>query len=116
MKHLDHAPGLILVALVALLGLSACGSHASAPPAATSASTAAAIAGDFAGKAGQVDAIGLSTDGHQLIAYTCDGTTTHAATFAVPESRLWTDNYSNLFQALRGRPQPSFASAAEPTP
>jgi len=83
MKHLEHSPGLILVALVALLGLSACGSHASAPPAATPASTAASIAGDFAGKAGQVDAIGLSTDGHQLIAYACDGSPTHATTFAV---------------------------------
>jgi len=80
MKHLKHSPGLILLAL---LGLSACGSHASAPPAATPTSTAASIAGDFAGKANQVDAVGLSTDGHQLIAYTCDGSATHATTFAV---------------------------------
>jgi len=83
MKYPEHSPGLILVALVALLGLSACGSHASAPPAATPTSTAASIAGDFAGKASQVDAVGLSTDGHQLIAYTCDGSATHATTFAV---------------------------------
>ena len=83
MKYPEHSPGLILLALVALLGLSACGSRASAPPAATPTSTAASIAGDFAGKASQVDAVGLSTDGHQLIAYTCDGSATHATTFAV---------------------------------
>lgn len=83
MRHLDHSPGLILVAaLVALLGLSACGSSAPAPPAAAPASTAASIAGDFVGKSGQVDAIALSTNG-QLIAYICNGTATHAATFAV---------------------------------
>jgi len=83
MKHLVHGPGLILIALVAVLGLSACGKAAPAPPAATPASTAASIAGDFVGKAGQVDAIGLSTNGQRLIAYACDGTATRAATFAV---------------------------------
>jgi len=83
MKHLEHGPGLILIALVAILGLSACGKAAPAPPAATPASTAASIAGDFVGRAGQADAIGLSTNGQRLIAYACDGTATRAATFAV---------------------------------
>jgi len=96
MKHPEHSPGLVLVALVALLGLSACGSHASAPPAATTASTAASIAGDFVGKAGQVDAIGLSTNGHQLIAYTCNGTAKHAATFAVWFKGAVSHNAANL--------------------
>jgi len=40
----------------------------------------------------------------------------HAAKLQVPQSRLWTDDYSNLFQALADKSRSSFVniSAAKP--
>ena len=75
MNNLKRSPILVLAILLALTGLAACGSSASAP--------ATPVAGEFVGVNNNGDAIGLSTNGQQLIAYACDGTTTHAITFSV---------------------------------
>ena len=84
MQHLRHSPGLILIVLVALFGLAACGSSASAP-AATPPSITTPVAGEFVGITNKVDAIGISTNGQQLIAYACDGYAKqkHTPTYAV---------------------------------
>lgn len=82
MRHLKPSPGLILAVLLALILLSACGASASAPTAIPTVSTPP-VAGEFVGVTNNADAIGLSTNGQQIIAYACDGTATHAVTFAV---------------------------------
>jgi hypothetical protein len=74
MNTLKRSSLLILAILFALTALAACGGGASTP---------APVAGEFVGVTNQVDAIGLSTNGRQLIAYVCDGSTTHAITYAV---------------------------------
>src|SRR5579862_4764081 len=81
MSRLPHRPGFLLLVLFALTGLAACGSPSA--PAATPKGTAPPVAGEFVGVTDSGDAIGLSTNGQQLIAYACDGTTTHATTFSV---------------------------------
>src|SRR5579863_1036030 len=75
--------------------LSACGGSAS-NPAATSTSTAPSVAAEFVGVTDQGDAIGLSTNGRQLIAYACDGTPTNGITFAVWFKGAVSDNAVNL--------------------
>jgi hypothetical protein len=84
MRHLKLSPGLILAVLFALTLLSACGGSASAP-AATPTSTAVSVAGEFVGVTNSADAIAISTNGQQLVAYACDGypKQTHAPTYAV---------------------------------
>ena len=86
MRHLKHSPGLILAVLFALTLLAGCSGSASAP-AATPTSIAPPVAGEFVGVTNNVDRIALSTNGQQLIAYACDGTTTHATTFFLSGSR-----------------------------
>ena len=72
MTHPRRSPVLIL-ALIMLLA--ACGGTASsATPAAT---TAALVKGEFAGNAGHLALLGLSTNGRQVIAYLCNGTYQH---------------------------------------
>jgi hypothetical protein len=82
MNPLKRSPVLILIVLVALTGLAACGGSAFAP-AATSTSTVSPVAGDFVGVTNNVDSIALSTNGQQLLAYAYDGTATHTITFSV---------------------------------
>jgi hypothetical protein len=96
MRHLKHSPGLILAVLFALTLLAGCSGSASAP-AATPTSTAPPVAGEFVGVTNKVDAIGLSTNGQQLIAYACDGTTTHALTFSVWFKGAVSHNAVSLF-------------------
>ena len=96
MNNLKRSPILILAVLLALTGLAACSGSASAP-AATPTSTAPPVAGEFVGVTNSVDAIGLSTNGQQLIAYACDGTTKHAITFSVWFKGAVSHNAVSLF-------------------
>ncbi len=95
MKHLKHSPGLILIVLFALTWLTACGGSASVP--ATPTITAPPVAGEFVGVTSSGDAIGLSTNGQQLVAYTCDGTTTHAISFSAWFKGAVSHNAVSLF-------------------
>jgi hypothetical protein len=67
LNRLHYRPGFLLIVLFALTGLAACGSPSA--PAATPKDTAPPVAGEFVGVTNRVDAIGLSTNGQQLIAY-----------------------------------------------
>ena len=67
MNNLKRSPILILAVLLALIGLAACGGSASAAVA-TPTITAPPVAGEFVGVTNSADAIGLSTNGQQLIA------------------------------------------------
>ena len=96
MNNLKRSPILILVVLLALTGLASCGGSASAP-AATPTITAPPVAGEFVGVTNSGDAIGLSTNGQQLIAYACDGTTTHVITFSVWFKGAVSHNAVSLF-------------------
>ena len=96
MNNLKRSPILILALLFALTGLAACGGSASAP-AATPTITAPPVAGEFVGVTNSGDAIGLSTNGQQLIAYACDGTTKHAITFSVWFKGAVSHNAVSLF-------------------
>ena len=76
MRNMKRRTGLFLALLLALVMLlAACGSDASsATPTPT---TPTLVKGEFVGDVGTLGGFGLSTDGQQLIAYLCDGTTTH---------------------------------------
>ena len=73
----------LIVAFTVLLA--ACGGTASSssvtdtPTAAPTATAAALSLGEFAGAAGSLAGIGLSTNGRQVIAYLCDGTSQHVS-------------------------------------
>jgi hypothetical protein len=73
-----------ILILAFIILLAACGSTASSvTPAASSATptatAAALVKGEFAGDAGQLAAIGLSTNGRQVTAYLCNGTARHVS-------------------------------------
>ena len=76
----DLKRGPVLIVAVILL-LAACGGTASSithtPTAAPTATAAALVKGEFAGDAGSLAGIGLSTNGRQVIAYLCDGKPQH---------------------------------------
>ena len=80
MTHLTRRPVLIFAFI---LLLTACGGTASSssvthtPTAAPTATAAALVRGEFAGDAGSLAGIGLSTNGRQVIAYLCDGEPQH---------------------------------------
>lgn len=82
MTQLKCGPVLI-VAFTVLLA--ACGGTASSSPvthsptAAPTAIAAALVKGEFAGAAGSLAGIGLSTSGRQVIAYLCDGKPQHVS-------------------------------------
>jgi hypothetical protein len=77
MTHLKRSPVLI-VALVLLLA--ACGGTGSSSSAAhTSSPAAALVKGEFAGDAGGLAGIALSTNGRQVIAYFCNGSYQHVS-------------------------------------
>lgn len=96
MNNQKRSPIFILAVLLALTGLAACGGSASTP-AATPTITAPPVVGEFVGVTNSADAIGLSTNGQQLIAYACDGTTTHAITFSVWFKGAVSHNAVSLF-------------------
>jgi len=100
MNRLKRSPILILIVLVALTLLSACGGSTTAP-AATPTITAAPIAGDFVTVNKNADAIVISTNGQQLIAYACDGypKQKHAITYAVWFKGAVSHNAANLTAA-----------------
>lgn len=81
MTHLTRSPILI----VAIMLLAACDGTASpspvthTPAAAPAATAAALVKGEFAGDAGRLAGIGLSTNGRQVIAYLCNGTGQHVS-------------------------------------
>ena len=72
----DRKRSPVLIVAVMLL-LAACGGTASSithtPTAAPTATAAALVKGEFAGDAGSLAGIGLSTNGRQVIAYLCNG-------------------------------------------
>ena len=76
MTQLKCGPVLIVVSimLLAACGGTAFSSSVSHTPAAAPTATAAALVkGEFAGAAGSLAGVGLSTNGRQVIAYLCDG-------------------------------------------
>ncbi|HEY6315495.1 MAG TPA: hypothetical protein VIY52_32465, partial [Streptosporangiaceae bacterium] len=74
MTHRTRGPVLILALLMVL---AACGGTQSS---ATSTTTASALVkGEFAGDAGHLAGIGLSTNGQQVIAYLCNGSNRHVS-------------------------------------
>jgi hypothetical protein len=72
MTHHTRLPVLI-VAVLMLLAISG-GTASAATPARTA---AAAVTGEFAGNAGHLAGIGLSTNGRRVIAYLCNGKRRH---------------------------------------
>ena len=66
-----------VVILALLMTLTACGgTHSSAT---LTSAVSPLVKGEFVGDAGHVAAIGLSTNGHQVIAYLCNGTAHHVS-------------------------------------
>jgi len=61
------------------LFLAACGGTASSSSVTHTPTTAALVKGEFVGDAGQLAGIALSTNGRQVIAYLCDGTSQHVS-------------------------------------
>jgi hypothetical protein len=74
MTHLKRGPTPILIPALIMLLAACSGTASSATPAATE---AALVKGEFAGHAGHLALLGLSTNGRQVIAYLCDGTYQH---------------------------------------
>jgi hypothetical protein len=68
MTRLNRSPILILAVIMLL---AACGSTASSANLAATAATV--VKGEFAGDAGHLAGIGLSTNGRQVVAYLCNG-------------------------------------------
>ncbi len=73
-----------VLSLALLMLLAACGGTASsathaASSAAPTATAAAVVKGEFVGDAGDLVGIALSTNGRQVIAYLCDGTSRHVS-------------------------------------
>jgi hypothetical protein len=75
MTHLRRSP-VLLVAVLLLLAIGGGPVSAATTPARAA---AAVVKGEFAGNAGHLAGIALSTNGRQVIAYVCNGTFRHVS-------------------------------------
>ena len=84
------------ILLLLTLLLAACGGSTSSSTPTTTPTTTPDVKGDFAGVTNSFDFISLSTDGPVLVAYACDGTSTHHIMVAQWFKGVVTNNVVNL--------------------